>query len=273
MAVRNQRNSWPAVEPFSSSGNWFRGSARASRIPYDDDECRHVGQSSVIYHMVHDANPVNGQTPKPAYRRKKKKSKPELADTEEKDAQPEKCRWCRFRGMFFPWRKPCDRICVPPTEYQPDRFAGYSVDRREWEVVQGNFSGPLNQYYAPDDPDKPEVYMYMVPGETQGLAPVPQITEIDRKVKAIMDAKQERDPDLQMRFTMAQMGGALHAAGLSAIPYIDGQGISATHTDGQVQISRRTEPAEDEWLCDLDKVFVLRERLSPLSLLSPPPTI
>jgi hypothetical protein len=118
------------------------------------------------------ANPVNGQKSKPTYRRKKQKNRLKLGDTEETHRQ--KCQWCRLRRIFFPWRNPRNRICVPPSEYQPDCLTGYSVDRREWEVVQRNFPGPLNHYYAPKDPDKPEVYMYMAPGENQGLAPVPQ---------------------------------------------------------------------------------------------------
>jgi hypothetical protein len=74
-----------------------------------------------------------------------------------------------------------------------------------------------------------------------------------------MDAKQERDPDLQMQFVMAQVAGTLHAVGMSSNP--------------RKQTGWLVDPADVNWLCDLDKLFVLRERVSPLSLLSPPPAL
>jgi hypothetical protein len=86
-----------------------------------------------------------------------------------------------------------------------------------------------------------------------------RIAEIDQKVRATMDAKQERDPDLRMRFVMAQVAGTLHAVGMSSEP--------------RKRTGWLVGPADVNWLCDLDKLFVLRERLSPLSLLSPPPAL
>jgi hypothetical protein len=239
------------------------------------------------------ANPVCGQRPEPAYKRKKdKKRKPEPV-YQEKTKKQKKCRWCRFRRVFFRWLEPPGSICIPPTPYRPDCLAGRSIDRDEWEVVQGNFPGPLNRYYTPEDPTKPEAYMYMVQGENRGLAPIPQyqlrydgdnlppykwarlsnlptpvvvddswssllaaqrekarlletqayvssrIAEIDRKVGAVMDTKQKRDPDLQMRFVQAQMAGALHAAGLPD---------NATQIYMEVWAGRPADPAELDWL-------------------------
>ncbi|KAK4042359.1 hypothetical protein C8A01DRAFT_33565 [Parachaetomium inaequale] len=261
------------------------------------------------------ANPVCGQRSEPAYKPKKGKRKAEPVDQEEAKKQ-KKCRWCRFRRVFFRWLEPAGSICIPPTPYRPDCLTGRSIDRNEWEVVQGNFPGPLNRYYTPDDPAKPEAYMYMAHDESQRLVPIPQyqqrydddnlppykwarlsnlptpvvvddswpsllaaqrekarlletqsyvssrIAEIDRKVGAVMDTKQKRDPDLQIRFVQAQMQGALFAVGLSD---------DARRTYEDVRAGRPVDPAEVGWLCELDKLFVLRERLSSLSLLSPPP--
>jgi hypothetical protein len=184
-------------------------------------------------------------------------------------------------------------------------------------VQQHNFPGPVNRYYAPDDPHKPEVYVFTIPNGNHGLAPIPQyqhryddghnpppyewarlsslptpvvvddswsslhaaqreksrlletqfylssrIAEIDRKVRAVMDTKQERDPDLPDRYMGAQVSGALRAVGL---PDHGGRIIR------DIQAGRPVDRSEVEWLCDVHKLFEFRERLSPVSLLSPPP--
>jgi hypothetical protein len=77
-----------------------------------------------------------------------------------------------------------------------------------------------------------------------------------------MDTKQERDPDLSNRYVGAQISGALRAVGL---PDNGGRIIR------DVQAGRPVDRSEVEWLWDLYKLFVWRERLSPVSLLSPPP--
>ncbi|KAK4154941.1 hypothetical protein C8A00DRAFT_32298 [Chaetomidium leptoderma] len=253
----------------------------------------------------------------PAYKQKKQKKEHQPVGNETTQKK-KKCRWCRFRRIVCPWLEPTSKICVPPTPYRPDVLNGRSIDPGEWEVVQRNFPGPVGRYYSPDDPEKPEVYMFTVPGESRGLAPVPQyqhrhpgdrdslppyewarlaslptpvvvddswaslfaaqreksrlletrayisdrIAEIDRKVRAVMDTKQARDPDLQMRFVIAQATGAIHAVGLPN---------NSHRLLGDLQAGRPVDSSELDWMCDLDKLFVLRERLSPLSLLSPPP--
>ncbi|KAK4040969.1 hypothetical protein C8A01DRAFT_35025 [Parachaetomium inaequale] len=275
------------------------------------------------------ANAVSRPQQGPAYKEVKRKRwyNHSARAQQGKTSKEKKCRWCRFRRIFLPWLEPHGSICIPPTTYRPDDLAGHSIDRSEWEVVQANFPGPLGRYYSPEDPEKPEVYMYTVPGRFRGLAPIPQysppgsgcnsnggdsgaslpsyewarlsslpspvvvddswpslfaaqreksrlletqsylssrIAEIDRKVRAVMDTKQERDPDLQMRFVRAQMSGALHAAGL---PDNCGRIVR------DVIAGRPVDMSEAGWLSDLDKLFVLRERLSGLSLLSPPPAL
>jgi hypothetical protein len=209
-------------------------------------------------------------------------------------------------------------ICVPPATNQPDSLAGLWIDRDEWQIVQRNFPGPVGQYYSPDDPDKPEAYMFTVPGESRGLAPIPhyqhrsdddrslppyewarlsalptpvviddswssllaaqreksrllemssyaasRIAEIDREVRAVMDAKQERDPDLHRRFVAAQEAGALHAAGIPD---------NLWRMLRDYEAGREVDPAELDWRRHLRKLFLLRERLSPLSLFPPPET-
>jgi hypothetical protein len=229
-----------------------------------------------------------------------------------------KCKICLLRRLLCPWLEPSGRICVPPTPYRPDGMVGLSIDRAEWELVQRNFSGPVGHWYAPDDPDKPDVFMYShtVNGENRGLAPIPlyqhrqdetnlppyewarlsslptpvavgdswsslhaaqreksrlletqayissRMAEIDRKVKAVMDTKLERDPKLPHRYCGAQMTGALHAVGLRD----DRTRVCTALEAGRLQ---NTEPYA--WIFELDKLFVLRKRLSPLSLLSSPP--
>lgn len=230
-----------------------------------------------------------------------------------------KCAICRIRRVLCPWLEPSGRICVPPTPYRPDGMLGMSIDRAEWELVQRNFPGPVGHWYEPDDPDKPDVFMYShtANGENRGLAPVPlhqprhdgesnlppyewarlsslptpvavddswsslhaaqreksrlletqsyissRIAEIDRKVKAVMDTKLERDPMLYHRYCGAQMTGALQAVGLPD---------HRTLIERAIETGRLQSTEGYEWLFELDKQFVLRERLSPLSLLSPPP--
>ena len=243
---------------------------------------------------------------------------------EKKEKKQKICRICRFRRLLFPWREP--RICVPPTPYRPDNMIGASIDRREWEVVQANFAGPVGQWYAPDDPDKPDAFtistsaageslavhtvpMYedrqdedsLPPYEWARLSNLPspvvigdswpsllaaqreksrlletqdhisfRIAEIDRKVKAVMDTKLERDPKLHSRHCSAQMAGALFSVGLLDIRGDIRRAVDA----GKLQTDEQYERLLSQygWLFELDKVFVLRERLSPLSLLSPPPS-
>jgi hypothetical protein len=66
-----------------------------------------------------------------------------------------------------------------------------------------------------------------------------RIDEIDRKVRAVMDTKQQRNHDLQRRYVAAQTTGAIHDAGLP---------------DSEHQISRDVEArrpvnvAEIEWM-------------------------
>lgn len=225
------------------------------------------------------ANPVNGQKPEPTYRRKTQKNRLELGGTEE--IYRRRCRWCRLWRIFFPWRNPRDRICVPPSEYRPDYLTGYSADRREWKAVQRNFPGPclstntdMTTTTLPRTSGRVSLMPVVIDDGWPSLLAAQRekarlldtesyissrIADIDQKVRAIMDAKQERDPDLQMRFVMAQVAGTLHAVGMSSNP--------------SKQTGWLVDPADVNWLYDLDKLFVLRDRLSPLSLLSPPPAL
>ncbi len=234
-------------------------------------------------------------------------------------------RICRFWRDVLPWVElGGNRICVPPTTEGQDGMRGLTIDADEWRVVQGNFAGPVGQWYASDDANKPEVFIWSgitAAGDNHELSAVPQyqhqnddddetsgflppyewarlaclptpvaiddswssllaaqreksrlletqsyissrIADIDAQVRAAMDAKRERDPNVHQRYCGAQMTGALHSVGLPDL---------RTAVYLAVQSGRLHSDDEYEWLFDLDKVFLLRERLSPLSLLSPPP--
>jgi hypothetical protein len=165
------------------------------------------------------------------------------------------------------------RILVPPTTERDCLPWGFTIDADEWRVVQGNFTGPVGQWYEPDDMDKPDVFVWRratAEGGTVGIMPVPQYRpespdgndEIDMQVRAVMDAKLERDPMMPQRYCAAQMAGVLDAVGL----------VDPRHRlDHELETGQRRDLSGYEWVVDIDKLFVLRERISPLSLLSPPP--
>ncbi len=225
------------------------------------------------------------------------------------------------------------RIRVPATTERDNLPWGFTIDADEWRVVQGNFTGPVGQWYEPDDMDKPDVYGWRrvtAEGLTVGIMPVPpyrpeppdggndetssssssrrpqppsyewarlaclptpvmvddswsslhaaqrekgrlfetqaylasRIAEIDTQVRAVMDAKLEWDPMTPQRYCAAQMAGVLDAAGLDD---------PRQRLCRELETGQRRDFSGYEWVADPDKVIVLRERISPLSLLSPRP--
>ncbi len=265
--------------------------------------------------LVHDSNKAGSEKKEEKEKKKEKKGHKHTAVYEIR----------RFWHAMFPWTELAgDRIRVPSTTEGDDGFRGRTIGADEWRVVQGNFAGPVGQWYAPDDANKPEVYMWTgitAAGDNHVLTAIPQyqhqshehdetggllppyewarlaclptpvviddswpsllaaqreksrlletqsfissrIADIDAQVKAVMDAKRERDPTVHQRYCGAQITGALYSVGLPDLRV-------AVHL--AVQSGQLRNYDEYQWLFDLDKVFLLRERLSPVSLLSPPP--
>lgn len=201
-----------------------------------------------------------------------------------------------------------------PGHPRVDAVANGWIDRRDWETAQANFPGPLGQYYEPNDPNKPEVYMWSDLETPSGLIQIPayqhrsdddrnlppyewarlcnlptpitvddswasllaaqreksrlietqsyiasRSAEIDRRIKAVMDTKVEQHPHVARHFISAQVVGTLLSVGLDdqLIPLLNA--LQAGHPP--------VDDAELHWRLDVEKQFVLRESLSPLSFL------
>ena len=85
-----------------------------------------------------------------------------------------------------------------------------------------------------------------------------------------MDLKEWNDPKIYSRSIHAQFAGAIHAQFAGAI-HAAGLTDSRWQITDDVYAGRPVDMSGAEWACELTKHYLLRERLSPVSLLSPPP--